>query len=740
MIMPEMNNNISAIRRLDQVAISSKAAKILQTLLEENPRIHQLLVSSTTLEEASTNIQHFVLELFKTHPEAEKAATSAMPDIAQYQRLSWSDYALVRLYDYVTHAGKVFEDQNLRGGLTETNPVKVLWLAVKYGTGGALVDFFIDMLMLFRQLNGTLELNPPSQETLIRWMDQHPSGTDPHIVDCRSKNKARILRLIIQKLNRGELTSRRYVFDPGMSDDEKYALATTWWNDSNFHLKFAIRNPTLLNEMLANSLSDETMGLLNEALDAGIPFFVNPYYLSLLNIDDTSACHKSDRAIRDYIIYSKQLIREFGHIVAWEKEDKVQPGKPNAAGWLLPEGNNIHRRYPGVAIMIPDTAGRACAGLCVSCQRMYDFQSGRLNFNLETLLPKENWPVKLNRLMDYFENDSQLRDILITGGDALMSSDKSLGIILDAVYQMALRKRAANKQRKPNAQYVEIQRVRLGTRLPVYLPQRITPALIALLTEFKTKAASAGIRQFVIQTHVETAMEVTPEVVKAVHMLQSAGWVVTNQHVFTTATSRRGHLAKLRKVLNDLGILPYYTFCVKGYQENSANFATNARALQELKEEKRFGRFNSETEGNILQLMQDAASLPQQVEAIRKQNRHPFLATDRTVINLPGVGKSFTFRTIGITRHGRRILEFDYDHSRKHSPVIHQMGKVTIIESKSIHSYLKQLEAMGENTTEYDSLYGYSMHVTEGSTALFKYPDLPFTPTSLMTNLETKDR
>ena len=44
----------------------------------------------------------------------------------------------------------------------------------------------------------------------------------------------------------------------------------------------------------------------------------------------------------------------------------------------------------------------------------------------------------------------------------------------------------------------------------------------------------------------------------------AAGWIITNQLVFTTAASRRGHTAKLRKVLNDVGVLPYYTFTVKG--------------------------------------------------------------------------------------------------------------------------------------------------------------------------------
>ena len=194
----------------------------------------------------------------------------------------------------------------------------------------------------------------------------------------------------------------------------------------------------------------------------------------------------------------------YGQIRAWEREDIVEAGKPNAAGWLLPDGHNIHRRYPEVAILIPDTMGRACGGLCASCQRMYDFQSKRLNFEFDSLRPKETWEKKLRRLMTYFEEDTQLRDILITGGDALMSQNKTLNTILEAVYRMAARKRKANQERPEGEKYAELQRIRLGSRLPAYLPMRINNELVEILRTFKEKASVIGIRQFIIQTHFQT--------------------------------------------------------------------------------------------------------------------------------------------------------------------------------------------------------------------------------------------
>ena len=279
-------------------------------------------------------------------------------------------------------------------------------------------------------------------------------------------------------------------------------------------------------------------------------------------------------------------------------------------------------------------------------------------------------------------------------------------------------------------------RIRLGTRLPVYLPQRITPELIKILADFKEAASQIGFEQFIIQTHFESAMEVTPESALGIKRLISAGWTVTNQMVFTSAASRRGHTAKLRKVLNDIGVLTYYTFSVKGYQENAYTFANNARAVQEQIEEKYIGEVPEEYNALVKSFPTCAEDNVANIESLRQACKIPFLATDRNVINLPGVGKSLTFRTIGITYDGRRILEFDHDHTRTHSPIINNMGKVIIIESRSIASYLRRLEEMGENLKEYENVWGYSIAETEPRMPVFEYPDYNFKLTEELTNLE----
>ena len=719
----------------EKVQISQKSQVVVEQILNENPFLKEILTTSETEEDVNKSIKKWAEDKLKKNEEAFQYYKNEKTGRKTFEKIKWKEVAAIRILDYIQHTNYEYRDLNVRGQKRMNTPFRILWLAVKNGTGGGKYFFFVDMLHLFRQFSGEIKFKSPSHEQILKWMDKHPSGLDEDIIKRRKKNKERIINIIIDIIDKGVVKSSRFHFDENLSFEQKFEKVTAWWDTKLFHLKFAIRTPDLLNRMLDYSLDKDTVNILKKAEAEGIPFFVNPYYLSLLNVEKKKKTH-TDAAIRDYILYSKELIHEFGHIVAWEKEDIVEKGKPNAAGWILPSATNLHRRYPEVAILIPDSLGRACGGLCASCQRMYDFQRGNLNFDLKKLEPTEKWPIKLKKLLEYFENDNQLRDILITGGDALMSSNKSLKNILDEVYEMAVRKREKNKNLPNGEKHAEILRVRLGTRLPVYLPQRITSELIKILTNFKEKASKIGIRQFVIQTHFESAMEVTPEVKLAIDRIVKAGWTVTNQHVFTAASSLRGHTNKLRKVLNDIGVITYYTFSVKGYMENYNNFATNARAVQEQLEEKRIGKIPKKYIELIRYYQLSANNMLDNIDYLRGKENLPFLATDRNVINLPGVGKSLTFRTIGITRRGRRILKFDHDSTRTHSPIINNMEEVIIVESKPIGEYLRQIEKLGEDKNDYNSIWGYSIGETESRFPVFEYPDYPFEITKEFSNIQ----
>lgn len=592
-------------------------------------------------------------------------------------------------------------------------------------------DLYIDLFFLFLPLEKKL-IHKEKSLKLDTFINRWDSGLDENIQDKREENKKRIINLLIEKIEKRKDLSAKYQFEDNLSHNEKYIKVEKWWENYRFHLSMAIKSPNELNKFLGFSLSKEIMDTLSLAKKKNMPFFYTPYYLSLMCVDNSF----DDYSLRSYVLYSSELIETYGNIKAWEREDIIEEGKPNAAGWLLPEGGNIHRRYPEVAILIPDTRGRACGGLCASCQRMYDFQSSRLNFNLSNLAPKESWDKKLHSLMNYFENDTQIRDILLTGGDALMSKNKTLKNILDSIYRMAKRKHLANINREDEEKYAEIKRVRLGSRLLAYLPMRIDDELIEILKEFREKSLKIGIEQFVIQTHFQTPLEITPKAKESIEKILAIGWRITNQLVYNVAVSRKGHNIKLRQELNSLGVLPYYTFSVKGFKENYAVYSPISRSAQEKNEEKVLGQISQEKSIQLLKSLRGKPNIKEILNDFLNKENIPFLASDRNVLNIPAIGKSMTFRVIGISKYGQRILEFEHDSTRNHSPIIDDIKHVYIRENKSIAEYLRQLDSLNEDISQYASIWYYTEEETEKCFGVFQYPEYNFNTTKRISNFQ----
>ncbi|MFH1553760.1 MAG: KamA family radical SAM protein, partial [Pseudomonadota bacterium] len=105
--------------------------------------------------------------------------------------------------------------------------------------------------------------------------------------------------------------------------------------------------------------------------------------------------------------------------------------------------------------------------------------------------------------------------------------------------------------------------IRIGTRTPVTMPMRITPALARKLGKLR----QPGRREIAVVTHVEHPYEITPELVAAIDRLRRQGIGIYNQLVFSFYVSRRFEAARLRMLLKLAGIDPYYTFAPKGKEE-----------------------------------------------------------------------------------------------------------------------------------------------------------------------------
>ncbi|MCZ7397806.1 MAG: hypothetical protein O8C59_04790, partial [Candidatus Methanoperedens sp.] len=215
-----------------------------------------------------------------------------------------------------------------------------------------------------------------------------------------------------------------------------------------------------------------------------------------------------------------------------------------------------------------------------------------------------------------------------------------------------------------------IERIRIGTRIIVTMPQRITDELVEIFGKYH----ELGTRELSIVTHFEHPTEITPDSLEAIRKIKKQGISLYNQQVFTYYNSKRYESCLLRKVLKKSGIDPYYTFNTKGKDETIDYRVPIARIEQERKEEARF--------------------LPGLVR------------TDEAVFNVPRLGKSHLrawqdHEVIMIMQDGKRLYRF-YPWESKYALV--EPYNYTDV---SIYDYLKRLNDDGEDVEEYSSIWYY---------------------------------
>lgn len=303
----------------------------------------------------------------------------------------------------------------------------------------------------------------------------------------------------------------------------------------------------------------------------------------------------------------------------------------------------VTRRYPLVAIVKPFDT---CPQICVYCQRNWEIAGPMAAAGV---IPCG----LLDRALDWFEVHTGLRDVLVTGGDPLFLSDGRIKYIMNRLSSIG-----------------HLVHVRWGTRALVTVPMRVTEALADLLGSYIVP----GRRNVSVVTHVESAAEVTPDVAAAVSRLRRRGIYVYNQQVFTVQTSRRFQTVANRIALKLAGIDPYYTFYAKGKEETRDYLVPLARIAQERKEEARL--------------------LP------------GVFRTDEPVFNVPRLGKNHIRAW-----QDRELLAIRPDGSRVYFWHPWEKG-ITPTEPWAytdvpILDYLRQLEQIGEDPADYETIWYY---------------------------------
>ncbi len=514
--------------------------------------------------------------------------------------------------------------------LTRTSPLQIFYDLAR-GEEGALdrvsEGFLMEYLALLRGIRGQYgkhshyhELPEPQEERPAAI--ERSAQLDDYAETMRRSLKRYKTGLDPKLVNRSRRLKRKILRYFGATKED--------WHNYLWHMKHIIRDVETLSSLV--TLNDDEREGLRMVKEHHIPFGITPHYLSLFNEEGLSF---HDRAIRAQVIQSP---RYCANVLANQRA-----GGEDFMGerWTSPM-DGVTRRYPQIIIMKPFNS---CPQICVYCQRNWEIKDMEDN----PLMPRD----KVIEMIRWAREDKNLTEVLITGGDPLTLSNTYLDWLIGEI-----------------AAIDHVDRIRIGTRMLVTLPQRIDDGLLAILEKYH----EWGKREIALVTHFEHPTELCPDVLDAVKKIKKLGINIYNQQVFTYYNSRKFETAFLRKALKISGIDPYYTFNCQGKDETVDFRVPIARILQERKEEARL--------------------LPGLVR------------TDEPVFNVPRLGKSHLraeqdHEVIMILPDGRRVYEF-YSWDTKHAT-----AKDYLHTDVSLYDYFKRLQKDGENVSDYLAMLYY---------------------------------
>ena len=274
------------------------------------------------------------------------------------------------------------------------------------------------------------------------------------------------------------------------------------WNDWKWQVRNRIETLEELKKHI-NLTPDEEQGVA--ATLGKLRMAITPYYLSLIDLNDPF-----DPIRKQAIPTGAEL--EFAK---YEEADPLHEDTDSSCTGLT-------HRYPDrVLFLITDQ----CSMYCRHCTRR------RFAGTCDAEVPKQ----QIDNCIEYIRNHPEVRDVLLSGGDSLLVSDEMLEYIISRVRAIP---------------HVEI--IRLGSRTPVVMPQRITPELCNIFKKY---------HPIWLNTHFNCPQEITEEAARATTMLADAGVPLGNQSVLLAGVNDCVHvMLKLVNELVRIRVRPYYIY------------------------------------------------------------------------------------------------------------------------------------------------------------------------------------
>jgi lysine 2,3-aminomutase len=274
------------------------------------------------------------------------------------------------------------------------------------------------------------------------------------------------------------------------------------WRDWRWQIKNSFNSLKKLDEIF--HLSEEEKQTSGDNSDT-LPVRITPYYASLIDRSDAL------QALRKSVI---PVIDEY-NVKSGEASDPLC----ETANSPVP---NIVHRYPDRVLFL---VTGFCSTYCRYCTRSHMVAKDKCHFGVKNL----------EEAFKYIESHAEIRDVLLSGGDPLTMKDEDISYILTRL------------RRIPHVEFI-----RIGTKVPVVLPQRITTRLVNILRKF---------HPLWLSIHFTHPDEITPEVTEACARLADAGIPLGSQTVLLKGINDQPEIMmQLMHALLKIRVRPYYLY------------------------------------------------------------------------------------------------------------------------------------------------------------------------------------
>jgi lysine 2,3-aminomutase len=277
------------------------------------------------------------------------------------------------------------------------------------------------------------------------------------------------------------------------------------WHDWKWQMRHAVRDISMVEKIFDRTFAPEIRARIEKTLGK-FPMSITPYYLSLVDPDDLD----NDPVFKQAFPDERELL-----IAPHDMADPLAEDRDSPVPGLT-------HRYPDRVLL---HVSNTCAMYCRHCTR-------KRKVGDRDSIPDRD---QISQGIEYIRQNTNIRDVLLSGGDPFMLSDEYIDWILSEVTAI---------------EHVEV--VRIGTRTPVVLPYRITDELVAVLEKYEN---------LWINTHFNHPREITGSARKALRKLWKAGIPLGNQSVLLADINDCPRIMKrLVQMLVKNRVRPYYIY------------------------------------------------------------------------------------------------------------------------------------------------------------------------------------